>query len=286
MFRTLVAWNLGSADLACLSRELAQPIRRVSSEEQVHHILEHGVSCGLFVGPTLFVRPSDVEPVLKRLRGHHPQLVIIWVEQFSEHSYETPMRLLVSGAVDALTDSRRIEVKHIYEAFASRDAESVLARVSEHLGQMPSNMELVLRRALRLAGQPIAAAQLATHNAVAERTFRKQCQRWGIPNPQRLAAWARLLMAAWWLDRGLLNLSQIAIRLSFPSPDALRKLGIRTLGISLLSYEPGNVLASVASALRRDLEIRNPEIQLVGALDTTLNRVGATNGPAKREPTK
>lgn len=274
MLRTLFAWNLGSADQSCLSRELGRPIRVASSEAQVHQLLEHHVSCGIFVGRTLLVGPDDFEAPLRRLRGHHPQLAIIWVERFSEHSYQAPMRLLVSGVVDVVTDSRRIEVDRIHEAFALREAESVLARVREHLGTLPPNMEVVLRRALRLAGQPIEATQLATHNAVAERTFRKQCQRWGMPNPQGLAAWARLLMAAWWLDHGLLNLSQIAIRLSFPSPDALRKLAIRTLGISLLSYEPGNVLASVASALRRDLEIRNPEIQMMGALDPTLNRGG------------
>ncbi len=256
---TFLAWNIGALTQSVLSRDLGQRIQGVNSESDVLQMLPNLAVGALFVARSPLFNESEMERRLRWIRNRHRRLIIIWVEQVSEHTYALPFRLVASGLIDMLIDSRRVETQSLADAVAKLEANSITDEVVRCIGALTPEMETGIRRAMRAASQPISTGRLAALNGVEERTFRKQCRRLGMPNPQRLAAWSRLLVAAWWLDHTSLKLSEITIQLGFPSSDALRKLSIRTLGASLTSYSRGAVLASISSALAGELLPQNVE---------------------------
>lgn len=91
----------------------------------------------------------------------------------------------------------------------------------------------ILRRALRLAHEPVSMDALATACKMHERTLRKHWTRHGLPEPQRFIAWARTLRVAQLLDDRDSTTAAVAEALGFPSPAAMRKLLARCTGTSL-----------------------------------------------------
>jgi AraC-like DNA-binding protein len=257
MARTLLSWNVNPMALSEISRAIGYRIHSVKSDEDVASFLQSGKPSGIFVSRTATLGSKDIEERLKQLRSQRQHLLVVLVDQFNEYTFELAFKLAREGTVDLLVDSRKIDGVSILAALAKVEAESVFDHVCGRLGELPHPKEVIIRRALRSASQPLSVRRLAKVNAVEERTLRKQCERWGMPSPRRLAAWSRLLLAAWWLDNGNLTQARIAERLNFPSPDALRKLSVRTLGLSLRSFERGEALDSVCSMFVADLDARN-----------------------------
>ena len=95
--------------------------------------------------------------------------------------------------------------------------------------QLSAAAATIFKVALRLAHEPFTVEQLATACRIHERTLRKYCNREGLPNPQWIVGWARLLLAGYLLDQGSTEKERVASQLGFNTAIELQKMMHRYL---------------------------------------------------------
>lgn len=135
-------------------------------------------------------------------------------------------------------------------AFAAH-RETLSAMVWSHANlRLSGAAETLFRVALRLAHEPCSVPQLAMASGMSERGMRKYCERWGIPNPQRIIVWARVLLATYLLDRSGGKPREVARQLGFLTVDNLRTMMWRHGCSFSRPMESGTRMAFVVSAIQ------------------------------------
>ena len=107
-----------------------------------------------------------------------------------------------------------------------------------HAKQAPPVMGSLLRTALLLAHEPFTAVDLARASQVTLRMLRRHCEVAALPTPRWIVSWARLLLAAQYLSESDASIREVAAALSFSSPNALRTLAGRHLGLRIANDNP------------------------------------------------
>lgn len=95
--------------------------------------------------------------------------------------------------------------------------------------QLSDAAATIFKVALRLAHEPFTVEQLATACRMHERALRKYCNREGLPNPQWIVGWARLLLAGYLLDQGSTEKERVASQLGFNTAIELQRMMRRYL---------------------------------------------------------
>ncbi len=94
---------------------------------------------------------------------------------------------------------------------------------------------------------------LARGLGVHRRTLVNLCQRNGLPAPEILLTWCRVMVAAYLLITTRLTVEQLANSLDFPSGNALRNLFARRLGATPLQVRAEWDVERVVAHFRREL---------------------------------
>ncbi|MES2522648.1 MAG: AraC family transcriptional regulator [Gemmatimonadota bacterium] len=103
-------------------------------------------------------------------------------------------------------------------ALSRCETDGVAIRVWKHANlQVPDRLATVLKPAIRLAHDPISLARFAREARLHERSLRKYCDASGLVSPQWIIGWARLLVAAYYLDEPGRTVQSVADLLKFPS---------------------------------------------------------------------
>jgi AraC-like DNA-binding protein len=156
------------------------------------------------------------------LRHQFPH--VLWVALFFEGQSDSrwALRLGQAGVTELVTVGRSLPSAALMSALSRCETDSVAVRIwkEAHLG-VPDSLVALLKPALRLAHGPVSMTRLAAATRMHERTLRKYCDGANLPSPQWIVGWARLLVAAYYLDEPGRTIHSIAELLEFPSAVAL-----------------------------------------------------------------
>lgn len=107
----------------------------------------------------------------------------------------------------------------------------------------------ILRPAVLLAHAPIPLPKLASIARLHERSLRKYCQIHGLPSPQWIVGWARMLVVAYYLEETGRSVQSIARLLGFSSSSQLGNHVHRYTGMSCSALRGATPLVTVSRRL-------------------------------------
>lgn len=114
-----------------------------------------------------------------------------------------------------------------------RPTAQLLADTWPHLSAaVPAALHPVVRLALARADAPLPVPELARALGVHRKTLWQRCRRAGVPSPQVLLMWCRLVAASHALRTRGESVERIANQMEFASPTALRNATRRYLGVT------------------------------------------------------
>lgn len=194
---------------------------------------------------------SDLTTGLARLRSAYPRVPATAVVVQGISSYRSVLRLGALGVTEIVEANPNLDRHALLMALSRCHADGVAARLWTDGGiEVPERMRLLLRAALRLAHEPVSVVMLADVLGMHERTLRKYCEQNGLPSPQWIIGWARILIAAYYLDEPARALTSTAKLLQYASACALRNQLRRYIGVSPTTLRSNGALRSVSDQLK------------------------------------
>jgi len=259
MQTTIIVWALP----AYVVQQLADVTRRHATLLIVHSVADVRAALATALTRTeatclmVQVPPDAHGPFwvdLRELRAHYPGIPVIAVAITGVSSYTSAMRIGQFGISELLTADPDLHVEHVDGALARAHNDGIISRVWRAAAlTLPDAYVTVLKRALRLAHEPLTTAQLANATQMHERTLRKYCTRHRLPPPQQIVGWSRLLIAAFYLDEGSRTTKDVADLLGFPTTDALRKQLMRYTHRSATQLRDGHAVEAMARLMETEL---------------------------------
>lgn len=255
----VLAWLADRIGLARL-RGALPPGAEVRSCASAHHLLADLDRLGA-VGAVV-VEPRDPQghstaPIVELLRARWPQVPVLAYCDVSPRGGGGSGDILAlarAGVTELVmrgVDDERFALERHLASAARRCALDDAA--GDLLQELPPPARTLLRHALERATAPLTIAGVAAALGVTRRTLLRRCARAGLPAPQELFAWCRLLAAAAELERSGASLDRVAHELQFPSGPALRKLVRRHLGMTPTELRAEGALATVLARFRAQL---------------------------------
>jgi AraC-like DNA-binding protein len=158
-----------------------------------------------------------------------------------------------AALTETVLASPTVDMQTLQSALDRCAARTVAQRVwSRARLQLPDALAQLLRAALMLAHAPLTVPRLANACGWHERTLRKQCDRQRLPAPQWIIGWARLLIAAYYLDEPGHSMESVADLLQFPSLAAFRNQLRRYTGLSPSEIRGSGAIQTLRLALERE----------------------------------
>ncbi|MEP6764081.1 MAG: AraC family transcriptional regulator [Gemmatimonadaceae bacterium] len=160
---------------------------------------------------------------IARLRKLHPHVSAVAIYVPSESSYKGALQLGAAGITEIVTTQPVFDEKDFLAALSHCHADGVAVRIWRLTNpELPDALVPLLKAALRLAHEPVSTTRLASAAGMHERTLRKYCEHEKLPSPQWIIGWARLLIAAFYLEEPGRTIGNVADILDYPSASALR----------------------------------------------------------------
>lgn len=212
-------------DVAANLRSVLSKSMRVHDAANVHRcmrLLQHHLGlCIIF--PVPGVDEDDLGNGLIRLFEQFPNVscVALFGEKHSASLWA--MRLGRAGVTELVAmASSGFPERALLQALSRCEKDSVSTRLWNRANlDVPDSILPVLKPAIRLAHKPVSLASLAGAAQMHERTLRKYCEGRVLPAPQWIIGWARLLVAAYYLEEPGRTAQSTAELLQFPSAVAL-----------------------------------------------------------------
>jgi AraC-like DNA-binding protein len=173
----------------------------------------------------------SLEP-LRRLKQRFPRLTTIaYVEGSPDRAHD--LFDVGRAGVDALVLADRDDTPaRLVEIVERAKARSVATRLRRALGEIrPTARDAVLVAVTR-AHERLTSASLAETLSVSRRVLAKHLEQCGLPSPQRLLTWGRLVVAADLLETPGRSADRVAHALHFPSGSAFRNTCQRYLRLT------------------------------------------------------
>lgn len=254
---TLVCWGLHESlleQLSCLGREVRRPN---SIATLVEELCCPGSSVLLYLLPDKASRQSDLWGAVNSARAQGSSLALIAVAVGGYSSYASVLDGARAGIASIIEASPRLNTLHlrasVEDAERSLGAARAWSCLSNSLSKPLSDpAATLLRRIITLAHEPVTLTALAHVCQLHERSLRKYCTKHRLPEPNRLIALCRLLLAAHSIDDGM-TIETLCEHLEFPSSEALRKLVSRTLRVPLGRLLQGSSAELVRGCLEAEL---------------------------------
>lgn len=175
--------------------------------------------------------PMSLAP-LRRLKRRFPRLTTIaYVVASPDRAHD--LFDAARAGVDALVVAERDDAPEPLAAIVERArARSVAARLRRALADVrPTARDAVLVTVTR-AHEQLTSAALAATLSVSRRVLAKHLGQSGLPSPQRLITWGRLIVAADLLENPNRSADRVAHALHFPSGSAFRNACQRYLHLT------------------------------------------------------
>ena len=259
MQTTIIAWALPPY----VVQQLADATRRHATVAVVHDaadvreamataLTRSDAACLMVPVPPEAHGPFWVD--LRELRAHYPGIPVIAVAITGVSSYMSAMRIGQFGMSELLTADPDLHIEHVDGALTRAHHDGIISRIWRAAAlTLPDKYVTILKRALRMAHEPLTTRQLATATQMHERTLRKYCTRHRLPPPQQIVGWARMLIAAFYFDERGRSTRDVADLLGFPTTDALRKQLMRYTGQSATQLRDGQAVPAVARLMETEL---------------------------------
>lgn len=148
-----------------------------------------------------------------------------------------------------------VDVRDAVQRIQALAQPPLVARIDRAFeGRIDPGVRALIRTAAELAGHGAPAPRLADWLYVSPRTLTRACTRLGIPAPQHLMGWTRVLHAVVLLDEPGRRPRDAAHAAGFASERSLRRAVQRYLGCSLESLRRGGALPRAVRRFVRSLE--------------------------------
>lgn len=168
---------------------------------------------------------ADVDALTRflQLRSQYPNVPVIALYSASRSSCRATLQLGAAGVGQIVNAEPMVRAGDLQTALVRCHGDGIAIRLWRHCDfELPERLIPVLKAALRLAHQPLTVDRLGSATGMHQRTLRKYCAQEGLPSPQWIIGWARLLVAGYYLDEPGRTVAQVAEVLAFPSACALR----------------------------------------------------------------
>jgi AraC-like DNA-binding protein len=242
----VICWRLGDTLVAQL-RAHGYAVEATTLRDTVIELLQDRRSSVLLLALPADGDGRETWAMLDVVQASHPRVAPIAVAITGRSSYAAAFqsgRRPFAGLVTASPTFDLVDLERLLRRADHRNTvDEIMRTVSEGFARpLSPPAETLLRRALHLAHEPVSMESLAQACQLHERSLCKYCTRHGLPEPQRVIAWARTLMSAHLLDDHTLSSLDITTALGFPSPAAMRKLLARCTGASLAELRAAGAL--------------------------------------------
>ncbi|MCO4100562.1 MAG: helix-turn-helix transcriptional regulator [Gemmatimonas sp.] len=228
----LIAWSLPEALVAQVRNAVGRDSRLVAVQTgaDVQTQLRASTSLCLIV-PVLRDRFDPFWSEYIALRERFPNVPVIAVAVAGVSSMQAALRLSQLGVSDLLDANEGLRADEIRAALSKTYSDATAMRVWKLIEEafarqesaFPDDLTTMMKRSLRYAHEHLPASKLAALMQMHERTLRKFCETRRLPSPQIIAGWARLLIAALYIEERGRTFVSIARLLGYPTVGALRK---------------------------------------------------------------
>jgi len=196
---------------------------------------------------------------LVRLRSAFPHVPMIALYFPSRSSCRSVLQLGAAGVNQIVTVEPHPRAMDLAVGLSRCHADGVAVRLWRQCElAVPEPVIPVLKAALRLGHGPLTAQTLGDAVGLPQRSLRRYCAQHGLPSPQWIIGWARLLVAGYYLDDPGRTLAQVAKILQFVSPCALRKQLKRYCLQPSRTLRAGGTTATVARTLEHAIMVHAP----------------------------
>jgi AraC-like DNA-binding protein len=196
-------------------------------------IAEHGAAALL----TQLVDGSgvDTKPAIRLLHDRLPEICITLVHDSPAPGEDELLDLGKSGVSASVNHNSRDFAKSLRRAALARAEEQSAATViiRRALPLVPTDLHPFFLHCARTAIRPLLAEDAARAAGFPPRSLRALMRRSGLPSPQRVVRWNRLLHACWRLDISGRPVKAVSAALEYESDVALRKHSARLTGLQI-----------------------------------------------------
>jgi AraC-like DNA-binding protein len=191
-------------------------------------------------------RGESTESLVESVSKDYSSVGIVGIVPLSRIDGGALVRLVQAGAHailladDRLTslDCRRVLTEAVVKSGVSAGQTGIVRAA-------PRQVRRLLEYGFRYAHEPVTVAMAALSLGVNRKTLFWWCAETGLPAPQQLLGWCRLLAAATLLEDAGRRVDHIALDLDFPSGTALRNLLYRYCGVSPSQLRCGGAVAVI-----------------------------------------
>lgn len=229
-------------------------LRRVESWGEVLALAPYSPTSAVFL-----VDPYDAAGIylaedLRTLLAAYPSVTVVTALALCPGRADAVRTLLGWGVADVLAlgvedtpDGMRIRLLSVHARRLKRRLGAALAPYLTAVGHT------LLLAAVEAAADGGGSVELARVLRSTPRTVASWCRREGVPNPRRLLAWVRLLLAAELLDEDGRTAAQVARACGYTTDGALRRALRNFLGRSATALRGEGAFTTAARAFGAEL---------------------------------
>lgn len=197
-------------------------------------------------------------PTVRRLRDGFPLvpvLAYVSLDRTDGRDLLAVANAGVSGMIVRGVDDAGVALRGALAA--AQDDATARRAMAELAGTVPGPARPVLEYCLAHARQGPTVADVARALGMHRKTLCARLVRSGLPSPQGVIGWCRLLHAAHMMEDVQRPLEHIALQLNFSSAASLRNMLARYTGLRPCEVRAGGGFVCVLDALRRALAARD-----------------------------
>jgi AraC-like DNA-binding protein len=177
---------------------------------------------------------ADTRPVIRRLHERLPEISIILIHDHPTPDEDALLELGKLGFSFSVNHSTRDFGSSLRTALARAEEQSAAAAIARRvLPLVPTDLRPWFVHCTHAATRPLLAEAAARKVGFPPRSLRALMSRSGLPSPQRIIRWNRLLHACWRLDMSGRPVKAVSVALGYDTDVALRKHSVRLTGLQI-----------------------------------------------------
>lgn len=229
-------------------------LRPLDGWDDVLHSVRAAPASAVFLVDPYEAGSGVLAPGLRSLLAAHPSATVVTAMSVGPDSGGAVRTLLGWGVADVVAlgveDTPDAMRGRLLDAHARRLKRMLETALASRLSAGGHTLLLAATEAVADGG---GSGELARVLRASPRTVAAWCRREGLPNPRRLLAWVRLLLAAALLDEGGRTVARVAWACGYTTDAALRR-ALRTFtGRGAAALRGEGAFATAARALAAEL---------------------------------
>lgn len=228
--------------------------RRLHDWAELLETAPHAPASAVFVVDPYAGAPRGLSPRLGELLRAFPSATVVAVMNLQPESTAEVRALLEMGVSEVIGTGVEDTPEAVAHRLRAAHARRFKRRLEEHFSRRLSGAGHTLLLAMaEAAADGGGVEELARVLRASPRTVAARCRREGLPNPRRLLAWARLLLAGLLLDEAARPVASVALACGYTTDAALRRTLREFLGKSPTALRREGAFEAAARAFGREL---------------------------------